>query len=63
MAREKLKVWAKKYGIKRLAGDLGVHQSSVYGWIKGNLTPSTGHCVSILGKAKRLTFKDLTEVQ
>ena len=60
--RLKLKSWAKRYGIKQLADDLGVHQSSVYGWISGSMTPSTGHCVAILEKAgRKLKLSDIVD--
>ncbi len=53
MATDKFKAWAKSYGIKRLAEDLKVNLSTVYGWVNGSIVPSDGYRLSILEKAGR----------
>ena len=62
MASDKFKAWAKRYGIKKLAGELGVHQSTVYAWIKGSIVPGDGHRLSILEKAgRKLKLGDIVD--
>ena len=62
MASDKFKAWAKSYGIKRLVEELGVHQSTVYGWINGSIVPSDGHRLSILEKAgRKLKLGDIVD--
>lgn len=62
MATERFYTWAKRYGIKRLAEEMGVHQSSVYGWINGSLVPSDSHRLSILALAgRKLKLGDLVK--
>lgn len=62
MASTKFKAWTKQYGIKRLASELGVHQSSVYGWISGSIVPSDRHRLSILSIAgRKLKLSDIVD--
>lgn len=53
MEHEKFKAWARKYGVGKLAQDLGVHRVTVSAWINGRMTPCHRHCLSILEKARR----------
>jgi len=58
----KLKAWAKSYGVKRLSEELGVNLSTVYGWLKGTMTPSDSHRLSILHLAgRKLKLGDIVE--
>ena len=60
MTSDKFKAWAKAYGVETLALECKVHRSTVYGWIKGTLTPSDPHRLSILKLAgRKLNLMDL----
>jgi transposase-like protein len=53
MATERFKAWAKLYGIKKLAKDVGVHQSTVYAWLDETIVPHDAHRLKILALAGR----------
>ena len=53
MVSEKFKAWAKAYGIQKLADDTGVHLSTVYAWLAGEITPHDKHRLSLLKLAGR----------
>jgi len=51
--------WVRAFGIHEVAVLCGVSDRAVYHWLDGQAQPSHASCLTILQRAKRLSYADI----
>ena len=62
MVSDKFRAWVKTVGVQPLAEWCGVHRSTIYAWLSGEIVPTDEHRLLILKLAgRKLKLGDIVQ--